>query len=101
MMLQKYSTRLHTNKSLVLDTLSGTAVKDNLIPVCYKSLLISLTDLMAKVPFQLFSNKDCEAIRIETSYCSVGEVLVFEIKCDNLLSDQPSSYHGTKEFLNK
>ena len=76
-------------------------MKDNLIPVCYKGLLGSLTALVVKIPFQLFTNKDCEAIRIVTSYYSVGEVLVFEIKCDNMLSDRPFGYHGTKEFLNK
>ena len=73
-------------------------MKDNLIPVCYKGLLASLTALIVKIPFQLFTNKDCEAIRIVTSYYSVAELSVFEIKHDNLLSHRPSGYHGTKNF---
>ena len=86
---------------MLLDTLSETAVKDNLLLVCYKGLLISLTALVIKIPLQQFTNKDCEDIRIFTSYYSVGEELVFENKCDNLLSDRPFGYHGTKEFVNK
>ena len=73
-------------------------MKDNLLPLCYKGLLISPTALVVKVPFQLFTNKDCEAIRIVTSYYSVEEVLVFEIKCDNLLSDRPSVTMVRKNF---